>query len=454
MPLSIGLGEEEQAGFVLIEWSNGVTQSEIGLAASSLHHIVETNREIASCPIVFAWNGSRYEFVSDVLGVAALGLFAAPDELVPVRNFENILLTADQLVVEDGKYKVKLGEPMEEVLYLDATQLTVVDVEQGRGIALDERYATSEPNATGRLISYQQLRKPDRATNSDGFDVHEQISRKDGVPVPIGERDQRFIGRLKNELTITLYFDEPLPQDDQVLIADGWMQYPYSQTTFGAWQANAPYETPTLSARDADGNWSVIAERFGFPAGTARQMALPLPRLPMGTDALAISFGMEIHFDRITVATESSQQPRTQTIAPDGAYIRRVGFAKRTVDQYVRPHYDYANRSAYWDAKVAEGFYTRFGDVLPLVSDQDGGVAIVGAGEEIHIEFPSVGPRLEGFDRYYVIRFEGWARDMDLYTRFGETVEPLPRTSGMDRLKFMAGRELHERQNVRFERGL
>ena len=450
MPLSIGLGEEDQAGFVLIEWSNGVTQSEIGLAASSLHHIVETNREIASCPIVFAWNGSRYEFVSDVLGVAALGLFATPDELVPVRNFENILLTADQLVAKDGKYKVKLGEPMEEVLYLDATELTVLDVEQGSGIALDERYATSEPNATGRLIGYQQLRIPESAVDGEGVDIHAQISRRDGVPVPIGERDQRFIGRLKNEQTITLYFDEPLPQDDQVLIADGWMQYPYSQTTFGAWQANAPYEPPTLSARDADGNWSEIAEHFGFPAGTARQMTLPLPRLPVGTDALAISFGMEIHFDRIAVATESSQQPRTQTILPDSAYIRRVGFAKRTVDQYDRPHYDYANRSAYWDAKIAEGFYTRFGDVLPLVSNQDGGVAIVGAGEEIHIEFPSVEPPPEGFDRYYVIRFEGWARDMDLYTRHGETVAPLPVLEQADAQSLTQGQRLNNEYNVRF----
>ena len=57
---------------------------------------------------------------------------------------------------------------------------------------------------------------------------------------------------------------------------DGWVEYPYAQTVFAAWQAGAPYPAPTLEARDGDGRWHVVAREFGYPAGMPRRMTLPL----------------------------------------------------------------------------------------------------------------------------------------------------------------------------------
>ena len=68
---------------------------------------------------------------------------------------------------------------------------------------------------------------------------------------------------------------------------DGWVEYPYAQTVFAAWQAGAPYLAPTLEARDGDGRWHVVAREFGYPAGMPRRMTFPLPAAPGRDDRAA-----------------------------------------------------------------------------------------------------------------------------------------------------------------------
>ena len=148
-PLSVGLAGHEQADFVELEWTDGVSQTELELAAGEHHVIVETQRQLASCPVLFAWNGEAFEFVSDVLGGAALGYLDAPGRYAPPRPVEGFLLDAATLAARDGRYALKLGEPMEENVYLDAARLTVYDVPDGWDIVLDERLGR-ERNAADR----------------------------------------------------------------------------------------------------------------------------------------------------------------------------------------------------------------------------------------------------------------------------------------------------------------
>ena len=76
--------------------------------------------------------------------------------------------------------------------------------------------------------------------------------------------------------------------------------------------------------------------------------------------------------------------------------------------------------------------------------------AIIGGGEELHMEFPVLHPPPQGLSRYFVLDFRGWAKDMDLYTKDGETVTPLPVPAYADDIR----REiLHSKYNVRFQEG-
>jgi hypothetical protein len=61
----------------------------------------------------------------------------------------------------------------------------------------------------------------------------------------------------------------------------------------------------------------------------------------------------------------------------------------------------------------------------------DGALAIFGPGEELQLEFEASQPPLNpGWTRRYVLQARGWCKDMDLYTRDGDTVEPLPGIRG------------------------
>ncbi len=73
-------------------------------------------------------------------------------------------------------------------------------------------------------------------------------------------------------------------------------------------------------------------------------------------------------------------------------------------------------------------------------------------GEEIEFSFP-VTAAAKGMAQVFVLEFRGWAKDMDLYTRDGGTVGPLPVRSASDVAASDARDALHERFNTRYESG-
>lgn len=454
-PLSVGLGGRARADFVVLEWSDGVSQTEIDLEAGRLHEIVETQRQLASCPVVFTWDGDSYRFVSDVLGVGGLGFFVSPGVSAPPRPFEGYLLDAGMLAERDARYHVKLTEPMEENAYLDAARVQVYDLPADWSMVLDERMGVGGPAVTGRPIFYRRARDPVQATARGGQDVTALILSQDHIAPSPGEVDKRFIGLLAEDQVLTLEFDRAIDDPGAVLVADGWIEYPYSQTVFAAWQAGLAYRAPTLEARGGDGRWHTVVKEFGYPAGMPRKMVLPLPELPLGTNALRLSSNMEIYWDRLQVVWEEPLPDALRAaLAPVAARVAKTGFAKRTTGPQRLPHYDYAVRAPYWDAKFQRGFYTALGDATELVAEVDGALAIIGGGDEIHLEFEAVAAPLPGMRRYFVLEFHGWAKDMDLYTEHGETVGPLPIPEGIDDTLLARRERLHARYNVRFQDGL
>jgi hypothetical protein len=302
-------------------------------------------------------------------------------------------------------------------------------------VTLDERLHTGGgPAPTGAAVYYRDasLLSVGRATNERGEDVTEAVRKADFEAAPLGERDRRFIGRLTEEHLLTLDFGRPINPDGSrpVLIIDGWVEYPYSQTVFSAWQADAAYAAPTLEAR-AGGQWQTVYRHFGYPAGMPREMSLPLDGLPAGTTALRLRTNLEIYFDRVAVA-HAEPAPGSATVRVldvERARLGRPGFARRdTLDQR-RPYYDYSDRSPFWDTKAPTGYYTAFGPVGDLVGEADDRFAVLGPGEEVLFEFAAPPAAPEGFRREVILEIRGYAKDMDLYTRDGETVGPLPGSS-------------------------
>jgi Flp pilus assembly protein TadD len=452
-PVTVGLGGAERIDFIAIDWSDGVFQTEMNLAAGKHHKIIETQRQLSSCPLIFAWNGTIFQFVSDFLGVGGIGYQVGPGEYSEPRPRESFMFPERLLRPRNGVLQVKLNQPMEEAAYMDAVRLTAYDMPVNWSMTVDERMGISGPQPTGEPLFYRKMLLPVQAVNDRGEDVTAQVARQDLKAASPGKLDRRFIGLLEQDHVLTVTFARSLDffPGKPVLLADGWLEYPYSQTNFAAWQAGARYRAPTIEVQDVDGHWTTVLKEFGYPAGMPRQMSVPLPALPAGVRKIRITTNQEIYWDRLAVAfVEPCPQVKRHTLKLERARLEQSGFPKRTTYAQRRPEYDYNRRKPFWDTMYLEGYYTRLGDVEELVMNRDNALAIYASGETLHLEFAEPdGILKKWWKRVYVLETDGWCKDMDPYTHTGETVEPLPligkRTAEAERL--------HKLYNTRYLSG-
>lgn len=482
-PMAVGLGGADQLDYISIDWSDGVFQSEVAIrprsagvesaagpdgaaaagntpsATGPVTTIVETQRQISSCPLIFAWNGERFAFVSDCLGVGGLGYLVAPGVYAPPRPFEHFLLPADALVEKDGRLEVRLVEPMEEAVYLDQVTLVAYDLPDGWFMTVDERMELAAPPVSGAPLFFRNLLGPSGAT-SNGGDVFDRLvmpfGEADHRAVDPGPIDPRFIGRLRESQEIVLELPRPLEvvsteESYPLLVAHGWVEYPYGQTNFAAWQEGVTYDAPSIDVRDWHGNWSPFLEKFGYPAGMPREMSVPLKGLPLGTTALRLRSNLDIHWDNMLLAiAEAPPAELVVTRLPVAtAELAICGYPRRSDGEGRRPIYDYDDRLPLADMRTQTGWYTAVGDVRELVTEPDEALAIFGPGEEVRLSFDAAAlPALKrGFTRRYVLELRGWCKDMDLFTADGETLEPIPGEPVETR------EALHRRYNTRWNGG-
>lgn len=431
-PLAIGLGDSSSIDFLAIDWSDGVFQTELGVTGGALKTIVETQRQLSSCPIIFAWNGSSMNFVSDCLGVGGVGFRTGRETVAISRPWERFLMPAGSLAARNGAFEIVLAEPMEEVCYLDAVSMEIWDLPPGWFMAIDERMGTGDPSPTGQAMFYRHSAAPRQVTSKAGERVTEAVLAADGVPIDPGALDLRFIGRVLEPHDITIEFEHPISAGDgtPMLLLDGWVEYPYSQTMFAAWQAGATYDPPSVLAQRGDGSWEEVLHHVGYPAGMPRQMVIPLPTLPAGCRRLRVVTDLQVYWDRIQLAwAEPCKEARRSIRMPQEATVFVPGFPDRTTDVWFRPDYDWSHCIPLWDTRAQRGFYTNLamGGATDLVATEDRSVAIFGTGEAIRILIPDCPEPVEqGWTRHHVLDLAGWCKDMDLANLQGETVGPLP----------------------------
>ena len=471
-PCVIGLGLSPVIDFLSIDWPDNVTQSEMQIPKGA-HTIAEIQRQISSCPVVFAWNGTKMGFVTDSLGVGGVGFLASvtQDEnghlspvYAPPRPWERIAISSAAIAPRDGKYEIALSEPMEEFTAIDSAALKVYDLPPGWNMSFDERMGISDPQPTGAAIFWRESMLPVHATVAHGalaaIDQTDAVRTQDFVAVDPGEIDSRFIGRTSQMFAISLEFPQEIAAGagDPVLLMDGWIEYPYCSTTFAMWQAHASTLAPTFEALDpATGLWMTLVKEYGYPAGMPREAAFPIARdsLPKNCTTLRIVTNQELYVDRCRIVwSQSCPQAIERTLRLQSAVVRASGYARRIPARQRRPIYDYEARVPLWDCRKQPGWYTATGvDCSPLVTAIDDAVAIFAAGEEVRMTFDAVQPTLAAnWTRAFVLDLNGWCKDMDFLTGDGATVAPLPvRNESSARSPDRAA--LHERFNTRYEAG-
>jgi hypothetical protein len=178
-----------------------------------------------------------------------------------------------------------------------------------------------------------------------------------------------------------------------------------------------------------------VAGGLGFPAGKSKTVLLdlrPLRRAGLDPGRLRLRTNLEVYWDSLAYAagvTDAALQ--TRRLAPSRAELRHRGYSVTTQTNPERldlpevPVYErIANTAPRW--RDLEGFYTRFGDVLPLLAEVEDRYVILNAGDELRLEFAAPPPPPAGWARDFVLVGDGWNKDGDFNTGYSRSVLPLP----------------------------
>jgi Flp pilus assembly protein TadD len=430
-----GLRDRGVADVVRLLWPGGVLQSELDVPAGRRSEQAELDRKGSSCPLLFAWNGARYAFVTDFLGVGGLGLWMAPGEYGRPDPDEYVKIGADLLQERDGAYILQIVENLEEVTYLDETRLLVVDHPKEIDVYPQEQFggAARPPD---RLLAIERGARifPRRVTDHHGRDQSERVMRIDRL-YPENVRPHRLAG-YADEHHITIEFPDGVRgQEGLFLFLHGWVDFEYSSSNYAAYQGGLRLIPPILEQEDDEGLFAPVMKPMGFPAGMPRMMTVDLASLgPLRSRRLRLRSNMRVYWDQIFLArplkeSDRAAAVRVQELTLSGAHLHRRGYPREHSPDGREPKvYDYAIMDNTQPFKIMAGDYTRFGRVTDLLTRTDDRFVIFGKGEEVTLEFPAKGlPEIpKGTVRSFVLYASGFCKDMDPHTAHGDTVEPLP----------------------------
>jgi hypothetical protein len=428
VPLVFRLGSHTSVDTVRITWPNGLIQNEVKPPVNRVLAVKEAPRLAGSCPMIFTWNGQRFQFVTDVLGVAPLGASSGDGQYFPVDHDEYVSIPAAMLQPREGAYEIRMTEELREVSYIDQIKLLALDHPADTEIVTNEKFK-SPPFPEFRLYGSNRRRYPTAARDTHGTDVRAALAARDQRYPDAFQRDHAGVAELH---TLDLDFAGAAPDGKAVLVLQGWVDWADGSTFLAATQAHRDLVFPYLQVKDAQGNWKTVIEDMGMPSGKPKPMAVDLTgKFLSASREVRIVTNLCVYWDEIYLF-EGNAPPSTRLteIPIASADLHFRGFSRATIDpQRKQPEtFDYQATSATSMWNPTPGNYTRYGSVEGLLREPDDRMAILGSGDEIRMRFPAAGlPALPaGWTRDYLLLVDGWAKDADANTAFSQSVLPLP----------------------------
>ncbi|HKI06520.1 MAG TPA: FG-GAP-like repeat-containing protein [Thermoanaerobaculia bacterium] len=441
-PLVFGLGGRAEVDTIRITWPNGLIQNETKQAAGHLVAYKEAPRLSGSCPMIFTWNGERFEFITDVLGVAPLGASAGDGEYFPVDHDEYIQIPGEALAAVDGRYEVRITEELREVAYLDEVKLIAVDHPAAVEIFTNDKFK-GPPFPEFRLFGVERKIRPAAARDTAGRDVLDRLLARDRRYPDGFRRTSAGVAEMHH---LDLDFGQSAAPDGRaVLVLSGWVDWADGSTFLGAAQeAGGGLVMPRLQVKDAAGRWVTVLEDMGIPAGKPKTIVVDLAgKFLSASREVRIETNLCVYWDEIFLS-EKTGEPRTALaeLTPATAELRFRGFSRPVIhpERKQPESFDYQTWMPLSQWNPTPGLYTRYGDVRTLLEGVDDRLVVMGSGDEIRLLFDARAlPALpDGWRRDFLLEVDGWAKDADANTAFSQSVEPLP-FHGMSRYPYPAG---------------
>jgi Flp pilus assembly protein TadD len=441
-----GLGQRAAPDALRVVWVSGIVQTETefpapaaaGASTRTVLDVTELDRKPSSCPYLYAWNGERFEFVTDFLGGGEMGYWEAPGQRNHPNPEEYTRIRGDQLREKDGRYELRVTNELEEVLYLD--RLRLLAVAHPADVQVFPNEGMTEPPKPHRLFAVRDAAPPPVATDDRGRDVRERVARL----------DRRFVDGFGLR-RIRGYADEHalvldlagLPAERTLLLLTGWTDYAFSSDNVAAHQGGLALKPPALQVQDVGGAWQTVIEDIGIPVGRPQTIVVDLAGKWRGESRrVRIPTNMRIYWDQVLVGAPASGLALSPArLDPVRADLAERGFSAELAPDGREPWgYDFARVSAGSPWKTAPGRYTRTGDVRALLAATDDVFVVSKPGDVVALSFDAraLPPLPKGWTRTFLLHGDGFSKEMDVNSASPDVVLPLP-FHGMTRYPYAPG---------------
>ena len=432
LPTHFGLGARTKADVVRATWTNGVPQNLFDQRAKSV--VKEVQQLKGSCPFVYVLNGETgvWNFISDALGRAPIGLLYDGVHLAGADTREWLFIDGAALKPDAaGRLRLDYTEELWEVAFLDEATLMAVDHPQGTGVVPNER---TIPGVTEKGLFTVANPRPVRAAFSDASgrreDVTSRLARRDQIYVSPGP--EMFYQGVRKEHSLVLDLGEVEAGDRIVLFLSGWIFYTDTSINVSLSQRkDLAHFPPLLEVPDGAGGWKVAMESFGFPAGKTKTMPVDLTGLVDPRDPrVRIRTTMAIFWDEAFVTVNDPfVEVVTTPLSPASAVLSERGFPRGYRETPDGPEvFDHGDVSTAPRWEDIPGRVTRLGDVTEFLSKADDRWVAFKGGDAIRITYDAakLPPLAPGWRRDYILVSDGWDKDFDRNTVAGQSYEPWP----------------------------
>jgi Flp pilus assembly protein TadD len=435
LPIEIGVGKRPMVDSVGVRWFDAVVNNdEIKVERDRPIVLEELERPTGSCPYLYAWDGKRFRFVTDLLGAAPIGLPVSDTRFVDADPFEYAHIGDESsFAPRDGRYVLQVTEELREVLYLDEAKLVIVDHPPGTEVHSTSKLVPGKPFPKHELVSLHRRMPLLKAINHESTDVTTLLGDIDQrMASPTKLRAPQMRG-LAEPHSVTLDFG-PLPVDRPLVLAlTGWLRFGGGMANVSAsHDPSLPFPFPILELEQPDGSWTKMDVTVGAPAGKTKTIVVDLAgKLPPGSRRLRLSAAFELHWDRIALFERSDNAgTHLTTLAPTRTDLHGRGYSAFEPLPWflpLTPNYTNLLTFAPWSI-TPSGWATRYGAVDDLISAQDNALALVAGGDELTLEFAATAlpPKPPVAKRDFFFYTVGWDKDADFHCELGWQIEPLP----------------------------
>ncbi len=319
-----------------------------------------------------------------------------------------VKIASGLLKSDNGLYRLRIAQEYDEISYLDQIALMTVDHSVDIDVYLSLLRAENEKIYTVN----KDLITPISAIDETGENVLPQISEKDGIYTSGNQYELDIL-----ELDLG---DLSTAEEIKLVISAHMMWIPGSASS----ETRKPYER-FIQVKDENGDWVNIFETSEIivPAAMPRTYVLDLTGRFITNDySVRIGYYHDVNFDYVGLDTSKQKDITINNLMLTSADLHFRGYSNMKGAPATPDYYDLSLDSPSSFSQPS-GSFTKFGNVLPLLSEQDDKFVILHHGDEISVNFDYI-PTKEGMERDFILY--SWGYYKNKYYGTGGTVEPLP----------------------------